>query len=318
MAKKEITNIEDIPGVGDKIAEKLKEAGFTDLMAIATAPLIELSEKAGLGDATAQKIVSLVRENLNMNFMSGNEVLERRGTVKRISTGSTNLNLLLGGGVETQAITEAFGQFASGKTQIAHQLCVNVQKPEEEGGLNGCAVYIDTEGTFRPERIIQMAKSAKIDPDTALSRIRFARAYSSDHQVLLSEKLSELMESNKDLPIKLLIVDSIMGLFRAEYSGRGTLADRQQKLNHHIHFLQRLSDRYNIAIYVTNQVMSRPDQFFGDPTTPIGGHVLAHAATYRLYFRKGKEDKRIARLIDSPNLPEGECIFKVTAKGLTD
>jgi DNA repair protein RadA len=64
--------------------------------------------------------------------------------------------------------------------------------------------------------------------------------------------------------------------------------------------------------------MDNPAMMFGDPTTPVGGHVLAHAATYRLYFRKGKEEKRIAPLIDSPSLPEGECIFKVKSDGIGD
>jgi len=309
--------IEDLPGVGDKIAEKLKEAGFTDLMALAVTPVIEIIDRAGIGDSTAQKIVELARKHLNLNFVSGNDYFDQRNQVRRISTGSSNFNMLIAGGVETQAITECFGQFASGKTQLAHQLAVNVQLPEEQGGLNGYAVYIDTEGTFRPERIVQIAKSLKLDPQEVLSRIKVARTYSTDHQILLTEKIPELIEKEK-LPIRLIIVDSLMGLFRVEFAGRGTLADRQQKLNRHIHFLQRLADRFNLAIYVTNQVMSKPDQFFGDPTYPVGGNIVAHACTYRIYLRKGKAGKRVAKLIDSASLPEGEAVFDITENGIKD
>lgn len=309
--------IEDLPGVGDKIAEKLKESGFNDLMGLAVTPVAELVERTGVGEQTAQKIVEIARKQLNLNFVSGNDYFEQRSQVRRITTGSKNFNMLIGGGVETQAITECFGQFASGKTQLAHQLAVTVQLPEDQGGLNGYAVYIDTEGTFRPERIIQIAKAYKLDPQEVLSRIKIARTFSTDHQILLTEKIPELIEKDK-IPVKLIIVDSLMGLFRVEFAGRGTLADRQQKLNRHIHFLQRLSDRYNLAIYVTNQVMSKPDQFFGDPTYPIGGNIVAHACTYRIYLRKGKAGKRVAKLIDSASLPEGEAVFDITETGIKD
>jgi len=309
--------IEDLPGVGEKIAEKLKESGFTDLMAIAVAPSLELVERAGIGEATAQKIINTARQSLNMNFMTGMDFLEKRSMVRKITTGSKNFNLLLGGGVETQSITECYGQFASGKTQLGLQLCVSVQLPEDQGGLNGYAVYIDTEGTFRPERVAQIAKSMGLNPEEVLAKIKVARAFSTDHQMLLTEKVPELMEK-EGLPIKLVVVDSLTGLFRVEYSGRGTLAGRQQKLNRHVHFLQRLADRYNLAIYVTNQVMSKPDQFFGDPTYAIGGHVVAHACTYRIYLRKGKAGKRVARLIDSASLPEGEAVFGIVAEGIRD
>ena len=125
-------------------------------------------------------------------------------------------------------------------------------------------------------------------------------------------------EMVKEKNIRLIVVDSMTAHFRADYVGRGALSDRQGKLNKHVHALQKIADKHNIAIYITNQVMDNPGIMFGDPTTPIGGHVLAHAATYRIYLRKGKEEKRIARLVDSPNMPEGECVFKVTPKGVTD
>jgi DNA repair protein RadA len=200
-------------------------------------------------------------------------------------------------------------------SQIAHQLSVNVQLPKDKGGLGGKAVFVDTESTFRPERIVDMATAKGIDPQEALKNIYMARAYNSDHQIVLVEKAEEIIKKEN---IKLIIVDSLTASFRSDYTGRGELASRQQKLNRHLHKLQRLADVYNIAVYITNQVMARPDIMFGDPTAPIGGHVLGHQSTYRVYLRKSKEDKRIAKLIDSPCLPEAETVFRVTKEGITD
>ncbi|MEM4295326.1 MAG: DNA repair and recombination protein RadA, partial [Candidatus Anstonellales archaeon] len=184
-----------------------------------------------------------------------------------------------------------------------------------KGGLDGKVAFIDTESTFRPERIKQMAEAKNLDPNKVLENIYVMKAENSDHQILLAEKLENLAKKEN---IKLVIVDSLTSHFRADYVGRGSLGERQQKLNRHVHSLQRLADKYNIAVYFTNQVMDNPGIMFGDPTIPIGGHVLAHAATYRVYLRKGKEEKRIARLVDSPNLPEREVVFKVTADGIED
>ncbi len=200
-------------------------------------------------------------------------------------------------------------------SQVGFQLALNVQKPLEQGGLDGNTLFVDTESTFRPERIKQLAESAGLDPDAALKRIFVAKAINSDHQMVLIDKAEEMI---KEKGIRLIVVDSMTAHFRADYIGRGALGDRQQKLNKHVHVLQKLADKFNLAVYITNQVMDNPGIMFGDPTTPIGGHVLAHAATYRIYLRKGKEEKRIARLVDSPNMPEGECVFKVTPKGIAD
>ncbi len=314
----EVVDIETLPGVGPKTAEKLEEAGFIDLMALATAPVREVADAADLGEATARKIVNEARSRLNMNFLTGIELMEKNDSMTYVTTGSNEFDKLLGGkGIESQSITEVFGKFGSGKSQLAFQLCVTVQLPEKDGGLDGDAILIDSENTFRTRRIDELARHRGLDPKKVLSRIHVARAFSTDHQMLLAEKIPDLIEK-KGRPIKIIIIDSLTGLFRAEYIGRGTLADRQQKLNKHLHLLQRLADRYNIAVFVTNQAISRPDVFFGDPTTAVGGNILAHASTYRLYLRKSRGDKRIARLIDSPCLPDGECIFRVTEKGIED
>ncbi len=308
--------IESLPGVGTSTAKKLREAGFYDLMSIATASVNTLMELANIGEATARKIINEARNRLNLNFMTGIEFLEKESKIERITTGSEALDKLLGGGVPTQAITEAYGQFGSGKTQIGFQLAVNVQLPKEQGGLEGECVFIDTEGTFRPKRIMAIAKAKGLDPEEALRKIKVARAFSSDHQILLAEKVPEMIRNGAN--IKLVIVDSLTSLFRVEYIGRGTLAERQQKLNKHLHFLQRLADRFNLAVYVTNQVMARPDILFGDPTAAIGGHIVAHTTTYRIYLRKAKGDKRIARIMDAPDLPPAEVVFRITDEGIKD
>ncbi|MHB8584377.1 MAG: DNA repair and recombination protein RadA [Thermoplasmatota archaeon] len=200
-------------------------------------------------------------------------------------------------------------------TQVMHQLCVNVQRPKDEGGLDGSAVVIDTENTFRPERIVQMCEALDMNPKEVLSRIHVARAFNSSHQMLLVDKVKELAQKE---PVKLLVVDSLTAHFRAEYIGRGTLAERQGRLNTFMHEILRFGDLNNAAIAVTNQVHAKPDAFFGDPTRPVGGHIVGHTATFRLYLRKSKNPKRIARLIDSPHLPEGEAVFSVLEAGIRD
>ncbi|MFH0956666.1 MAG: DNA repair and recombination protein RadA [Candidatus Aenigmatarchaeota archaeon] len=308
-------SIEKVPGIGEKTAEKLRESGFTEIMSIAASSAGVLSAATGIGTDTAEKIIAEARKMLKMGFEPATEVLKKRQHIGRISTGSVELDKMLGGGVETQALTEMHGAFGSGKSQLGLQLSVNVQLPKDKGGLSGKTIFIDTEGTFRPERVQQMAQAAGLDPQKALANIYVAKAYNSDHQVILAEKADDLL---KEGGVKLIVVDSITSAFRSDYTGRGTLADRQQKLNRHLHQLQKMADMYNAAVYMTNQVMSRPDVLFGDPTAPIGGHILGHQATFRVYLRKSKGDKRIARLIDSPSLPESESVFRVTPEGIRD
>jgi len=311
---KEIT-FEDLPGVGPKAAEKLREAGYSDLMSIAASSAGEISAAADLGELTAEKTIAAARQALDMGFKSAAEVLEHRKEISKLTTGSKSLNALFKGGIETQTITEAYGAFASGKSQLGFSLAVNVQLPKEKGGLNGACLFIDTEATFRPERIVQIAEGMGLDPKKVLGNIFVARAFNSDHQIVLVEKAKDII---KEKNIKLVIVDSLTSLFRSDYTGRGELASRQQTLNRHIHELQRLADVNNIAVYVTNQVMARPDMMFGDPTAAIGGHIVGHGTGVRIYLRKSKGEKRIARLIDSPYLPEGEAVFTVTDKGVGD
>ena len=256
--------LEDIPGVGPAIAEKLHEAGYNDMMSIAVASPADLAEKCDIGEKKAADIIEGAKLCADVGgFETGVEILERRKSILKLSTGSRAFDELLGGGFESQAIVELFGEFGSSKTQLCFQLAVNATLPEDQGGLDSEVVIIDTENTFRPERIEQMARYLGADPEE-------------------------------------------------------TLAERQQVLNRHMHDLLTFATMNNAVIAVTNQVAAKPDAFFGDPTRPIGGHIVGHASTFRIYLRKGKAGKRVARLVDSPNLPEGEAVYSVTEDGIKD
>ena len=315
--KEEEPKLTDIPGIGPGIAAKLEAAGVYDLMGLAVMSPPSLSELAGVGEAVARKAIQAARTMMKLGFMDGVEFSKKREDVGHISTGSSNLNKLLGGkGVETKALTEAYGAFGSGKTQLGLTLAVNVQLPKDQGGCDGKSVFIDTEGTFRPERIRQIAEGIGANPEKVLKNVLVARAFNSDHQILLLDKITEMIKEGE--PIKIVIIDSLTAHFRAEFAGRGQLADRQQKLNRYLHSLMKLAEQHNLAVYVTNQVMVNPAMMFGDPTTAIGGNIVGHASTFRMYFRRGKQGSRVAKLIDSPNLPDNETVFYVTEKGLRD
>ncbi len=312
---KVIQELSTLPGIGRSIALKLFDAGYTSIRLIAvTSPRI-LAEEANIGEKTAEKIVSAAREMMGLEFATAREFLSRRKDVKHITTGSFSLDELLGGGVETQGITEFYGEYRTGKTQICHTLAVTVQLQPEKGGLNARALYIDTEGTFRPERIIPIAKRFDLDPDKVLENIIVARAFSTDHQIEIVRKIKKYIQPRN---IGLIVVDSLTNHFRAEYVGIDTLAVRQQKLNIHLHDLQRIAFAFNIAVVVTNQVVTNPATFYGSPISAIGGNILAHNVTTRVSLRKGKGTKRIAKLEDSPYLPESEAVFEISDEGIKD
>ncbi|PSP33384.1 DNA repair and recombination protein RadA [Halobacteriales archaeon QH_10_70_21] len=336
-------DLEDLSGVGPATAEKLRENGYDTFQSIAVASPGELSNTADVGESSAHDIIQAAREAADVGgFETGTDVLERREQIGKLEFLIPELDEMLGGGVETQSITEVYGEFGAGKSQVTHQLAVNVQLPQEQGGLHGRCVFVDSEDTFRPERIDEMVnglpddvieatmaeRDIDGDPDdeeamdelvqTFLDKIHVAKAFNSDHQILLAERAQEIAAEYEDdeYPVRLLCVDSLTAHFRAEYVGRGELADRQQKLNKHLHDIDRVGNLYNSAVVVTNQVQSNPDAFFGDPTKPIGGNILGHKSTFRMYLRKSKQDKRIVKLVDAPNLPDGESVMRVQSEGL--
>ncbi len=309
-------SLNDLPGVGDATLKKLKDAGILSVRTLAMYPLNKLTDEVGLGIKTAEKLVKTAQDVEKMGFKSADLIWEKRKLLNRLTTGSQNFDELLGGGIEPGALTELFGEYRTGKTQLAHQLCVNVQLQYERGGLEGNPLYVDTEGTFRPERIIQMSAALDLDYNEILKNITIGRAYNSDHQILLIKEASRIIEEKN---IKLIIVDSLIGHFRSEYVGRGTLASRQQIINTHLHDLLRLSEVYDeLAVLFTNQVSARPDVFYGNPLIHTGGHIVAHGATIRVFLRKGKGEQRIAKVVDAPNIPESDTVFTITEEGIKD
>jgi DNA repair protein RadA len=312
--------IQDIEGIGPSTTKKLREAGILSVMDLAVAGVEDLAvDINSTKDSAASFIMAaqkLLRESniLEKEFITAEAALRKRRSLLRCSTGSGVLDELFLGGIETQAVTEFYGEFGSGKSQICHTLCITAGQPVESGGLDSGIIYVDTEGTFRPERLEQIARERGVDPLHALKNVAVCKVYNSSHLELIVKNLGKYVD---DYKAKLVIIDSIISLHRAEFAGRGTLADRQQRLNSIMHKLLRIAEIYNIALVVTNQVQSAPDTFFGDPTRPTGGNVIGHASTYRVYLKKSGEN-RIARMVDSPYHPYGDVRFTVNEKGVDD
>lgn len=305
-------SIEEIPGLGPATVNKLREIGFRTIESLSTATVAELVA-AGIGESVAEKAIEAARKSRAITFVRGDELVELRKNIRRLSTGCSSLDTLLNGGIESQSLTEFYGEFGSGKSQLCHQLCVTVQLGEAQGGLNGSVLYIDTEATFRPERVQQIAPRFGIKPSEVLKGIVYAEAYTSNHQTVLLDNADEVIKENN---IKLIIIDSVMSHFRSEYIGREMLANRQQQLNKHLHKLMRLSRAFNTVAVITNQVMASPDAFFSKAVTPVGGHILGHMSHNRIFLRKGRNNMRIAKLTASPSLPEGEVPMRITERGI--
>jgi len=317
----DIYSLDDLRGVGEATREKLAAIGIHSLLDLAAASPRELVD-GGIDAKKAEELclqarVLLVSSGfLDSELMTGKEVLERRKSLERITTGSASLDALLKGGIETQAVTELVGEYGCGKTQICHTLCVTVQLPREKGGLAAGAIYIDTESTFRPERVYEIAKARGLNPDKILEGVIVSEVYNSSHLQLVVRELGRHIEKYK---ARIVLIDSIISHFRADYVGRENLSERQQKLNATLHRLLRLAEIRNVAVVVTNQVVGDPGAFYGNPTKPSGGHILAHGTTYRVLLRRGPEDTRVARIMDSPYHPsDAEARFRISEKGVED
>lgn len=303
--------LEDLPSVGPAIAQKLRALGFRTIESVATADPRELES---LGEALPDKIIRAARRATVIPFITAEELAKIQKRQLKLSTGCQSLDQLLKGGLPTQSITEFYGEFGSGKSQICQQLCVTVQLPIEDGGLDGGALYIDTEQVFSAARVMQIAESfPHVDKDNLLKRIIVAQAFTSDHQMLLLESSDEVIKENN---IKLIIVDSVTGHFRGEYLGRENLSPRQQQLNKHLHKLIRLAIAFNAAAVVTNQVLADPVPYAGFDPKPIGGHILGHRAHGRIFIRKGRDSSRIMKIVASPFLPVGEAAMQLTGRGI--
>uniref|UniRef100_S4RBH5 DNA repair protein RAD51 homolog n=1 Tax=Petromyzon marinus TaxID=7757 RepID=S4RBH5_PETMA len=308
-------------GVSANDVKKLEEAGFHTVEAVAYAPKKELLNIKGISEAKADKILFvefyfIVSKHANKNVICYHAV--RLGGIGQEIIMVVGLVYSLGG-IETGSITELFGEFRTGKTQLCHTLAVTCQLPIDRGGGEGKAMYVDTEGTFRPERLLAVAERFGLSGSDVLDNVAYARAYNSDHQTQLLYQASAMMaESSR---YALLIVDSATALYRTDYSGRGELAARQMHLARFLRMLLRLADEFGVAVVITNQVVAQVDgaaMFTADPKKPIGGNIMAHSSTTRLYFRKGRGETRICKIYDSPCLPESEAMFAINADGIGD
>lgn len=317
-SKLALSVLEDI---GPTTEKRLKAAGFRSIKDLLVRGPVDVAEATGMEMDESVEICNKARlmlEDLGIidkSFVTATSLYERRMEGLRISTGGKNFDDLLGGGIETRAVTEVYGEFGTGKTQLCHTLCVMVQQDKSRGGLSGKALYIDTENTFRPERIVSIAHARGFDPDKALENVIVAKAYNSAHQELIIEETGPVVEEKG---IKLIIVDSAVAHYRAEFLGRATLSERQQRLNRFMHVLVRMAETYEVAVVVTNQIQASPDGYFGDAARPTGGNVVAHTSTYRIYLKRSSGKNRIARMVDSPYHAEREVLFTLADKGIAD
>jgi DNA repair protein RadA len=307
-----------IQDIGPATEKRLKEAGFRSIRDLLVRGPVDVAEATGMEMDKSVEICNKARvilEELGIideSFVTATSLYRRRRD--RISTGSKTFDDLLGGGIETKAVTEVYGEFGTGKTQLCHTLCVMVQHDELRGGLAAKALYIDTESTFRPERIVSIAEARGFDPHRSLENVIVAKAYNSAHQELIIEEAGAVIEDNN---VRLIIVDSAVAHYRAEFLGRATLSERQQRLNKFMHILVRIAETYGVAVLLTNQIQASPDAYFGDTVRATGGNVVAHTSTYRIHLKRSGKN-RIARMVDSPYHAEREILFTLSDRGVSD
>lgn len=324
METPEVVSIQQIQAMGVNAADikKLTDSGIHTVGQLLQTPVRKLLQIKGLSEAKVDKIrdVSKKLGGEKGSFRSAVDVLRADEARIRITTGSKELDGVLGGGIETGSITEVYGEFRTGKTQLCHTLSVTCQLDGEQGGGMGRVIVVDTEGSFRPERVAKIAESRfGLDPTAVLDNIRIARVYNVDDQMDANIAIAAMLADEEE-PTRLIIVDSVMNLFRTDYCGRGELAERQQRLNQYLGTLKKIAEEFSVAVVLINQVTANPDSTFAgaDAKKPIGGHVLAHASTTRIYLRKGKGEQRIAKIADSPTMPEADAIFALADGGVVD
>lgn len=314
-----IIKLLDNSEINDRDVKNLKNSGFHTVESVAYATKKMLCEVKGVSEQKADKLLQEAMRHCRMGFTNALEFLAKRQDLIQLTTGSKALDTLLDGGIESGSITELFGEFRTGKSQLCHTLAVTCQLPVDRGGGEGKCLYIDTEGTFRPNRLLEIARHYKLDESTVLGNVAVAKCYNTDHQTNLLHEAAAMMSEHR---YSLIVVDSATHLYRTDFVGRGELASRQQHLARFLRMLQRMSEVYGVACVITNQVVAQVDggggAFNPDPRKPIGGNIIAHASTTRLYLKKGKGENRMCKIYDSPCLPEGEAMFAITPNGIAD
>ena len=349
-------SLADVEGIGNIRLKKLNLAGIQRAEDLIVRGPMELHQLTGLDFDACADMIEKARESLQKKdiigktSLSGRELLQHRAKkIQYLTTGASNFDEILGGGIETGVMTEIYGEFGSGKTQVAMTCAVNCHLPIEKGGLSVDGnpvrvVYIDTENSFRPDRMLQIIYErgmvetkeqtpAQIKSETpkeplneeeeekALAILDKLKVYKPDNagqQVMVGEELGKELRDETAEPIRLIIIDSMTSEFRMDFSGRGELGERQQLLKKHIKHVSRIAEIYNVAVLITNQVMISPSVMFGDPVKPIGGTTLGHTSTHRIYLRKGGKDKIVAKLVDSPNNAQNEAVLTLTRAGVQD
>lgn len=305
-------------GIAANDVKKLMAAGFYTVESVVYAPKKKLMEIKGVSEQKADKIQLEAMKLVPTGFTTATEMHLKRSQIIQITTGSKELDKLLNGGFETGSITELFGEFRTGKSQLCHTIAVTCQLPIDNGGAEGKCLYIDTEGTFRPERLLAVAERFGLQGNDVLDNVAYARAYNSDHQLTLLTQAAAMMSESR---YAVVVVDSATALYRTDYSGRGELSSRQMHLAQFLRTLLRLADEFGVAVVITNQVVAQVDggaMFQADPKKPIGGNIMAHASTTRISLRKGRGEQRVAKIYDSPCLPEGEATFAINSDGVGD
>ncbi|KAI1814739.1 DNA repair protein rhp51 [Poronia punctata] len=315
-----ISALEGLAGLTKRDCQLLSDGGFQTVESVAYAPQRVIEQVKGISEQKAAKILAEASKIVPLGFTTATEMHLRRSELISITTGSKNLDTMLAGGIETGSVTELFGEFRTGKSQICHTLAVTCQLPFDMGGGEGKCLYIDTEGTFRPVRLLSVANRYGLNGEEVLDNVAYARAYNSDHQLQLLSQAAVMMCETR---FSLLIVDSATSLYRTDFLGRGELSSRQTHLAKFMRSLQRLADEFGIAVVITNQVVAQVDggpssMFNPDPKKPIGGNIIAHASTTRISLKKGRAETRIAKIYDSPCLPESDCLFAIMEDGIGD
>jgi len=313
-----LVNVLERHGITAADCKKLQEAGYYTVESVVYAPKKKLAEIKGISEQKADKMKAEAMKIVPSGFTTATEMHIKRSQLINITTGSKELDKLLNGGFETGSVTELFGEFRTGKSQLCHTIAVTCQLPVDNGGGEGKCLYIDTEGTFRPERLLAVAERYGLQGSDVLDNVAYARAYNSDHQMTLLSQAAAMMSESR---YAVVVVDSATACFRTDYSGRGELSARQMSLAQFMRALRKLADEFGVAVVVTNQVVAQVDgasMFNADPKKPIGGNIMAHASTTRLSLRKGRGEQRVCKVYDSPCLPEGEAIFAINADGVGD
>ena len=313
-------SIDSLKDISFNTVSLLKKSGFLSIKDLIVSGPMEISSLSGVDIDESYIIYNqalAILEDVGIidkSFISATSLYYKRKNIGKITTGSKNFDHLLRGGIETKSITEVCGEYGTGKTQLCHTACVTVQQDYSHGGLKGNALYIDTENTFRPERIESISRCKNLESFKILDNIIVAKAYSSSHHELILSESGKIIDSNN---IKLMVIDSIISLYRSEYIGLSALSERQQRLNKLIHNVMRIAETFEIAVLLTNQVQSTPDSFIGFQYKAAGGNIVAHSSTYRIFLRKSGRN-RIARMIDSPYHPESEIVFTIGDDGISD